>query len=243
MDKSVDGFWQRIQRVALPPHCLLCGSAGAARDLCAPCTADLIPNRICCPRCALPLTSSAPLCGECLLRAPPFAAAFAPFVYGHPLDLLLTRLKFGRNLAAGRVLSELWLDTFADAPAARPDLLIAVPLHPARLRERGYNQALELAKPLANALRIPLAEHLLSRTRATPAQANLDAITRRQNLRGAFVFDADALPDTKLSTLHVALVDDVMTTGATLRECARLLLRSGVGRVDAWAFARAPRRR
>ena len=243
MDESVDGLWQRIQRVALPPHCLLCGANGAARDLCAACAADLIRNRICCPRCALPLTSPAPLCGECLLRAPPFEATFAPFAYAHPLDLLLTRLKFGRNLAAGRVLSELWLEAFEDAPPPRPDLLIAVPLHPSRLRERGYNQALELAKPLARALRIPLAENLLSRTRATPAQANLDAVTRRQNLRGAFEFDSRALPDRKLSTLHVALVDDVMTTGATLRECARLLRRAGVGRVDAWAFARAPKSR
>jgi len=243
MDKSVDGLWQRIQRVALPPHCLLCGADGALRDLCAACAADLIRNPICCPRCALPLSVSAPLCGECLLREPPFAAAFAPFMYSHPLDLLLTRLKFGRSLAAGRVLSELWLDAFAETTPARPDLLIAVPLHPSRLRERGYNQALELAKPLARALQIPLEEKLLSRTRATPAQANLDAATRRQNLRGAFVFDARTLYEHKLSALHVALVDDVMTTGATLRECARLLRRAGVGRVDVWAFARAPKSR
>ena len=226
----------------LPPHCLLCGSdGGTARDLCPPCAADLERNRIACPRCALPLQTAAPLCGECLQREPPFDAAFAPFLYGHPLDLLVGKLKFGRSLAAGRVLAELWFDAVVAAAPARPDLLVPVPLHASRLRERGYNQALELARPLARALRIALDEKVLSRVKATAAQSNLDAKTRRQNLRGAFRFNAAALPEPMLA--HVALVDDVMTTGTTLRECARVLKRAGVARVDVWALARAPRLR
>jgi ComF family protein len=238
----VDGLWGRLQRVVLPPHCLLCGSdGGAARDLCLACAADLERNRIACPRCALPLQAAAPLCGECLQREPPFDAAFAPFIYGHPLDLLVGKLKFGRSLAAGRVLAELWLDAVAEAAPARPDLFIPVPLHASRLRERGYNQALELAKPLARSLRVALDERVLSRVKATAAQSNLDAKTRRQNLRGAFAFNAAALPEAKMA--HVALVDDVMTTGTTLRECARVLKRAGVARVDVWALARAPRLR
>jgi ComF family protein len=189
------------------------------------------------------LPAPAPLCGECLQREPPFDAAFAPFVYGHPLDLLVTKLKFGRSLAAGRVLSELWLEAMAEALPTRPDLLVPVPLHPSRLRERGYNQALELTRPLARALRIPLADTLLSRTKATAAQANLDAKARRKNLRGAFAFDGAALNGTRPAKLHVALIDDVMTTGTTLRECARVLKRAGVARVDIWALARAPKSR
>ena len=141
----------------------------------------------------------------------------------HPLDLLMTRLKFGRSLAAGRVLSELWIDAIAATAPALPTLFVPVPLHASRLRERGYNQALELLRPLARSLRIPLAESLLARTRATPAQANLDAVARRQNLRGAFEFHAPALRGIAPGAAHVALVDDVMTTGATLRECARVL--------------------
>jgi ComF family protein len=244
MVKSVDGFWPRLQRAVLPPHCLLCGGGGEhGRDLCSACAADLVRNQTCCPRCALPLQAQAPLCGECLQRPPPFAAAFAPFVYAHPLDLLMTRLKFGRSLAAGRVLSELWTEASAAFCPPLPALFVPVPLHRSRLRERGYNQALELIRPLARARGIPVAESLLSRTRATPAQANLDAVTRRQNLRGAFEFHASALGGTAPGGAHVALVDDVMTTGATLRECARVLRRAGIGRIDVWALARAPRRR
>lgn len=238
--KSVDGIWRGAQRLVLPAHCLLCAQDGAGdRDLCAGCARDLVRNDISCPLCALPLPAPAPACGECLRRAPPFAAAFAAFVYAHPLDLLVAKLKFGRSLAAGRVLSELWLDAIVSRDIARPDLLVPVPLHPSRLRERGYNQALELARPLAQALRIPLAEKLLSRTKPTAAQTNLDAKARRKNLRGAFALDAAAAALAG-TPAHVALIDDVMTTGATLRECARVLERAGVARVDAWVLARAP---
>jgi ComF family protein len=240
--KSVDGLWPRLQRAVLPLHCLLCGGDGAQRrDLCSACAADLLRNQCCCPRCALPLQTPAPLCGECLQRPPPFDAAFAPFVYAHPLDLLMTRLKFGHNLAAGRVLSELWIEAIATFAPAQPALFVPVPLHASRLRERGYNQALELIRPVARVLRVPLAEAMLSRTRATPAQVNLDAATRRRNLRGAFDADASALGAIAGECAHIALVDDVMTTGTTLRECARVLRRAGAGRIDVWALARAPR--
>jgi ComF family protein len=234
----VDGA-RHLQFALLPPYCLLCGQAGSEqRDLCAACAADLARNRVCCPRCALPLDAPAPLCGECLQREPPFAAAFAPFVYASPLDQLIMRLKFGRSLAAGRVLSELWFDELRSMPPVLPEVLIPVPLHPARLRERGYNQALELARPLAKLLGIALHDDVLARTRPTPAQSNLDAIERRQNLRDAFSVASGATLPT-----HVAVIDDVMTTGATLHECARTLLRAGVARVDAWALARAPKPR
>jgi ComF family protein len=234
----VDG-WQRLQFALLPPLCLLCGARGAdQRDLCAACAADLVRNSVCCPRCALPLAVPSLLCGECLQREPPFTAALAPFVYAAPLDQLVTNLKFGRSLAAGRVLSELWIDTLRAAPPPLPQVLIPVPLHPQRLRERGYNQALELAHPLAQTFAIELRDDLLVRTRATTAQSNLEAPERQRNLRGAF-----ALADGVAVPAHVAIIDDVMTTGATLRECARTLLHAGVARVDVWALARAPKSR
>jgi len=234
----VDG-WQRLQWALLPPQCLLCGQrSDSARDLCDRCAADLIRNEVCCPRCALPLAAPAPLCGECLERAPSFASAYAPFTYAPPLDQLMMRFKFGRSLAAGRVLSELWGDAMQASPPLRPDALLPVPLHASRLRERGYNQALELARPLAREFGISLRSDLLVRSRATSTQSNLDAADRRRNLRGAFaIVDNVALP------AHVAVVDDVMTTGTTLRECAKTLQRAGVERVDVWALARAPKRR
>jgi ComF family protein len=234
----VDG-WQSLQFALLPPHCLLCDQHGSGqRDLCAACAADLVRNRVCCPRCALPLSTSAPLCGECLQREPPFGIAAVPFVYAAPLDQLVTRLKFAGSLAAGRVLSELWIEALRVAPPPLPQALMPVPLHAQRLRERGYNQALELARPLAQTLAIALHENVLVRTRATAAQSNLDAPERQRNLRGAFAVVAGAaLP------AHVAIIDDVMTTGATLRECARTLLHAGAARVDVWALARAPKSR
>jgi len=234
----VDG-WRHLQFAVLPPHCLLCGQVGSGeRDLCAACAADLLRNVVCCPRCALPLATPAPLCGECLQREPPFTTASVPFVYAAPLDQLVTHLKFGRSLAAGRVLAELWINALTVAPPPLPAALIPVPLHAQRLRERGYNQALELARPLAKTFAIALRDDVLVRTRATAAQSNLDAPERQRNLRGAFAaVDAAPVP------AHVAVIDDVMTTGATLRECARVLLGAGAARVDVWALARAPKSR
>ena len=229
--------WCDLHRFVLPLRCLLCGAAGANDlDLCADCAAELPRNRSCCARCALPLAAPAALCGECQQHTPLWDAAWAPFRYGWPLDRLESRYKFGKDLAAGRVLSALWARE--PRPIELPSLLLTVPLHRSRLRRRGYNQALELARPLAHELGVPLRHDALRRIRHTAAQTELDAVGRRRNVRGAFaVREAVTLP------AHVAILDDVMTTGATLAECARVLKRSGVARVDVWALARAPRGR
>lgn len=224
----------RLHAWLLPWRCLLCGDTGAnGLDLCAACAAELPGNTSCCARCALPLPSPAALCGVCQRKPPPWDAAWAPFRYGWPLDRLEARYKFGRDLAAGRTLARLWQRM--PPVVTRPALILPVPLHRARLRQRGYNQALELARPLGRALDIPVRHDLLLRARATAAQTELDAAARRRNVRGAFVLREGAtLPP------HVALLDDVMTTGATLAECARVLRRAGVRQVQVWALARAP---
>ncbi|MFZ1392835.1 MAG: ComF family protein [Dokdonella sp.] len=223
----------------LPPRCLLCGADGVhGRDLCAGCLADLPVNTCCCARCALPLEHPAARCGICLKREPPFTAAWAPFRYAHPLDLLEARFKFHRDLAAGRLLANLMIEAAKEQLSGpMPGLLLCVPVHRDRLRERGYNQALELARPLAKALDIPLDADALIRLRHTSAQTGLDAKARRRNLHEAFAVRTD----TQLPA-HIAILDDVMTTGTTLRECARVLLRTGVERIDVWALARAPAR-
>lgn len=225
---------RRLYAWLLPWRCLLCRDAGVAGlDLCGPCAAELPRNISCCARCALPLPSPAALCGVCQRRAPPWDSAWAPFRYGWPLDRLEARYKFGRELAAGRTLAALW--QAASPPATLPGLIVPVPLHRTRLRQRGYNQALELARPLGRTLAVPVRHDLLLRPRATVAQTELDAPARRRNVRGAFALrEGVQLPP------HVALLDDVMTTGATLAECARVLKRAGVARVDVWALARAP---
>lgn len=233
MRLKVDGWLGRVEFAVLPPACLLCGAAaGLRRDLCAPCAADLVRNDRACIACAIPLAAGT-RCGRCARRPPAHAKAWVPFVYGAPIDQLLTRLKFRGDLAAGRVLAGIALAR-RPVDAALPDAIVPVPLHDSRLAERGYNQALELARPWALALHLPLLTDLVVRTRATPPQTGLSALARRRNLR-------NALRVTTTPPRHVAIVDDVMTTGTTLNETARALRRAGCEIVEAWAVARAPR--
>lgn len=234
------------------PGCLVCGEHGVAgRDLCPACDAALPRIRVACATCGLPLRAPAadagtgapqivesgnPRCDACRRSPPPLMHVVAPFLYAPPLDRWVPRFKFHHDLAAGRLLSQIMLAACAAAP--RPDALVPVPLHRSRLRSRGYDQALELAKPLAHGLALPLRADLLARTRKTTAQSLLHATERHGNLRGAFAIS----PASSSRTLpaHVALIDDVMTTGATLHAAAHALLDAGITRVDAWACARTP---
>jgi ComF family protein len=236
MDK-VDSGLRRLSFGLLPGRCVLCAQAtGSCQDICAACMAELPWNTQRCARCALPLARTEPACGRCLRTAPEFTSAHCAFRYEWPLDGLVTRLKFAADLAAGRVLAELLTqslrDTGCDLPAV--DLIIPVPLHAQRLRERGFNQAQELAGLIARRLAIPLAVEGLQRTRATAQQSGLSALRRRRNVRDAFNVQAT------VQDLHVAVIDDVVTTAATARECARDLRRAGAASVQIWAVARAP---
>lgn len=231
MRKLVDGIGLGLW----PARCLVCDGAcvgqPSGRDLCAQCEFDLPWNRSACARCAIPLPLPAAACGACLRKPPPLAATHAVFIYAAPLDRLLPRLKFHDGLPVARLLADLMRESFQ--AAERPQALVPVPLHVQRLRERGFDQALELARPLARALDLPLRQDLLQRRKATAPQSRLDATQRRANLRGAFA----AMPSPSMPT-HVALFDDVMTTGSTLHAAASALLRAGVQRVDAWVCAR-----
>ncbi|WP_250065311.1 ComF family protein [Stenotrophomonas mori] len=223
-----------LSDLLFPPRCLVCAEPGQPRrDLCRACAAGLPVAARACIHCGLPLPASevpGGCCGGCRSRRSPLTEVHAGFLYAAPVDGLLRRFKFHRDLAAGRLLTQLMAGRLASVP--RPQALVAVPLHRPRLRQRGYDQALELARPLARRFRLPLATGL-RRLHATAAQSVLDAPARRRNLRGAFVACGRLPP-------HVALVDDVMTTGATLEAAARALRRAGVQRVDAWVCARAP---
>lgn len=240
--RKVDSRWRRLRdwfdlRV-IAPRCLVCDEPGwAGRDLCQACQQALCWNRCACRRCGLPLPAPAEACGECLRRPPAFLQTETPLVYGFPVDHLLPRFKFHGDLAAGRALAELFLAALPARPAGDwPQALVPVPLHPDRLRQRGYDQALELAKALATGLGLPLCADGLRRCRSTGAQTERGAAARRRNVRGAFAPGRGALP------ARVALVDDVITTGATATECARVLRSAGVATVELWAMARAPKR-
>jgi len=230
---SLARAWRKFGRVLLAPRCLVCAEPGIdGLDLCRWCRADLPWNSPACPRCALPLEAGAD-CTRCLAEAPPFARAHAAFRYEFPVDRLLPRFKFHDDLAAGALLATL-LQWSLD-PAEHPQALLPVPLHRSRLRARGYDQALELAKSLSRETGLPLLASRLRRVRRTQAQTELGASARRRNVAGAF-----ALATGPPLPAHVALVDDVLTTGATAGECAHLLLDAGVERVDLWTVASAP---
>jgi len=221
-----------------PPTCVLCGASGCGGlDLCAGCLADLPTDSRSCSRCALPLPaegSPAALCGACQRRPPPFAVCHAAFRYEDPLPALVGGAKFRARLNLLRLLGQCSAITLRERNAQIPELLLPVPLHRSRLRERGYNQAQEVARILGRAFAIPVDARSCVRIRATVPQTGLEQKERRRNLRGAFrVLNP-------LDGVHVAIVDDVVTTGSTVSELARVLLKSGAGRVDVWAVARTP---
>lgn len=218
----------------LPSRCLMCAAPGlGGLDLCLACRREMPWNANACLRCGLPKQQDEyPQCGACRLQPPPYARVQSPFLYSYPVDRLLPRFKFHGDLAAGALLATLML--WAIDPADRPEALVPVPLHRSRLRTRGYDQALELARALTRAGAPPVHAGILRRARATQAQSRLGAGARRANIRNAF----ELVPGARIPA-HVALVDDVMTTGATAAECTRLLLAGGAQRVQVWTIARA----
>jgi ComF family protein len=230
----------------LPSSCALCG-AGSADGLCPGCRQQFLGQQHQrCRQCASALegvvTDHAQLCGACLAQPPAFDATIVAADYAAPLDQLVLALKFGRRLALAPLCGELLRDALlAQAePAPLPTLLTAVPLGNQRLAERGFNQALEIAKPLARALGIPLVPHLVARVRETRAQARLHPDQRQRNIRHGFVVRPPALEQVRGQ--HVGVVDDVITTGATLSELAATLKRFGAARVTNLVFARTPHR-
>lgn len=224
--------WRKnFQDCLLPCHCRLCETPDPSdRGLCDDCLADLPRVTAACTRCAGSVAVAGPLCGRCQQRPPPFDRCVALFRYAAPLDGLLLQLKFGRAVHLARTFATLFAERLRDEP--RPDAILPVPLHPARQRERGFNQAIEIARPLARQLGCRLDLDTCTRARATPPQTRLSAGARRRNLRGAFGL-------TRPPAGHIALLDDVMTTGSTLNEISALLRDGGTQRIEVWICARA----
>lgn len=219
---------------ALPQSCVLCTAPSGAALVCDACEDALPRVAAACPRCALPSREGA-TCAACLAAPPPFDAAVAAWIYAWPADRLLQALKYGGRLA----LAEPFAHALARAcrhrrgavPAAWPDVLVPVPLTPARQRSRGFNQAQEIARHLGAGLALPVVR-ALARVRDTPPQATLGVPERRASVHGAFAADRC------VAGASVAIVDDVMTTGATLAAAAEALRAAGARRIEAWAVAR-----
>lgn len=224
-----------IVQVLLAKNCLLCG-AKSRNDFCNPCR-DSLPYlaRNHCVVCALPV-KEARICGACLANPPAFDRTVAVLEYTFPVDGLLQGLKYRTNLAMARVLADLLIAHIDSVDSiGRPDFIVPMPLHPGRLRERGFNQALEIARRVSKKTGIALLSDACQRIRNTPSQTGLPWKEREQNIRGAFTCEA------KLEGKHVAMLDDVMTTGATLNELAKVLCKHGATHVSGWVVARTLR--
>lgn len=219
--------------------CIGCLAAAPANGLCPACIASLPVNSSPCKRCGLPLPDitthkSSAFCGPCVASPPAFDQVIAPWVYGFPVNAAVSRFKYSSQRALGRPFAVALADTIRKRGAPLPEALIPVPMHPGKLRKRGFNQAEEIAIWLSEQLDVPVLEGGLERTRRSDAQSGLNRKRRLTNLKGAFAANMP-VPD------HVALVDDVMTTGATVEELSRLLRRQGAKRIDVWVIARTPR--
>lgn len=215
----------------LPVRCDYCGSKGAT--VCVACARDLPWNRCACRLCALPLNTPG-TCTTCLESSPPFDVAFAAFQLDAPVQSQIHALKYHAQFRHAQVLGTLMAQRLAARSEPLPALLIPVPLHATRLRRRGYNQSQEFGRVLAPMLNLRLDATVARRVRATEDQIGKSAAERRRNLKGAFAITRP------LAGLHVALLDDVMTTGATLSELARVCRKAGAAKIEAWAVCRAP---
>jgi len=217
-----------VRRSLLGQDCLLCGAASADALLCDGCNADLPWLGEACPQCAGPSTGAA-LCGACLTRPPQFDLTVAVWQYEFPVDRLVRALKYGKRLA----LAEMFGEALArQVGSRRVDAVVPMPLAPRRLAERGFNQALEIARWVASRAGARLAPSCVERVRDTVPQTDLPHDARAANVRGVFACAA------VLAGQTLAVVDDVMTTGATVEELARTLKRAGASRVENWVVAR-----
>jgi ComF family protein len=231
-------YVKKIYRWLLPYICILCGHPSSReQDLCAACLNDLPKIKTGCKRCAVPLPAAATLltCGHCLQKPPPFDAAHILYLYEPPVTRLILELKFRQALVHARILGELlaWqIQQYGYKTTPLPDMIIPIPLHAERLKERGFNQALEIARPMSKILELPIRTDLCQRNKLTAPQATLPAGQRRQNVKQAFAVSG------RLDQRHIAVVDDVITTGNTITEFCQALKNHGAAKVDVWCCAR-----
>jgi len=216
-------------------ECLLCDETftpDLSAHICNACCHDLPTFRQVCGQCGINITSSTYKCGPCLTRPPEYDRVVAPFAYAEPIRQLIAHFKFQRQLAIGNVFTEPLISKLNQSPI-KVQAIVAVPLHSSRLRQRGFNQALELARPLAKAFKLPLLINEVERRMHTEEQSSLSGRQRRANLKNAFALIKP------VNYESIAIVDDVMTTGSTVDELSKLLKKNGVKYIEIWCVARA----
>lgn len=242
----INGLTTRAQQ-----NCALCGQnfkTHIPSRFCPDCNQDLPKISPACCQCGINLPTAAavdpdqgsssssdtigPRCGPCLTEPPAYDRVISTFAYAEPIKQLIAHFKYQRQLAVGAMLAELLSADVLSSPR-QIEAILPVPLHPSRLRQRGFNQALELARPLARALRLPLLRSSIHRQKNTLEQSSLSSTQRRTNLNKAFVLEKE------IPYRSIAIVDDVMTTGSTVEELSSLLKQNGVEYVEVWCVARA----
>lgn len=233
----VYSWLNNIQYRLLPGRCILCrGDSGRNMDICPPCEQTLCASWPHCRHCGLPGPTDTAFCGHCSTREQSFNCCIALAPYRQPLDGLITDFKYRRRLSSGVVLAQLLAQRLRNhyLHDSWPGALLPVPLHWRRQWRRGFNQAHFLAAALARELQLPLQANALQRGRHTPSQQGMNRKQRQKNLRGAFTLECAP------AARHIALVDDVVTTGTTAGLISELLLDGGATRVDIWCLGRTP---
>lgn len=216
----------------MPIPCRLCGSMSQHQAICSSCVHDLPLLGVACPRCALPM-NSAHICGQCLQLPPEQDLSFSLFRYHDPISRLIADFKYHDKLYLSELFAQLMVEKLNQRRL--PELLIPIPLHANRIRQRGYNQSFELAKALSRELGIPSSNDYLIRYIDTKSQSSIPFKARKNNIQHAF-----KLIQAKVPT-HIALIDDVLTTGHTANAAAKLLRKAGATRIEVWTIARTIR--
>ncbi len=226
--------------ILYPYRCLLCDASGGLLDgiaICQHCAVDIVENHLPCMHCGVPLkgVTEQSICGQCLSKPPSYQRLWSPFIYSQPLEWMIQQLKFNDKLAFGPVLSMLMMQKLFcwHDDTGWPEVIIPMPLHSARLRQRGFNQSELLIRPVAEALNIKIDSTCCQRVRNTQHQTGKNARQRKQNIKGAFRFQ------NKQAYRHVVIFDDVVTTTSSVSELTKTLLSGQVERVDVWCLARA----
>lgn len=223
-----------VQNILFPPTCILCHNSGiTGKDICQLCLEQLPKNDNYCYQCGNNLTQQShnKRCGTCAKNPPLYQRTYAPFLYQGAISSLITDLKFRHHYKNARLLGTLLADTL-QKNSKLPDCIIPVPLHKNRYRERGFNQSIEIAKIVAQRLNVSLELNACIRHRDTPHQVGLSAQQREVNILDAFSITKS------FHYQHVAIVDDVMTKGATVNEMAKVLTQAGVMTIEVWVCAR-----
>jgi ComF family protein len=235
-----------ISNHLLPSQCLLCACTLHGELLCSGCMGDLpeLRKTNTCKQCSLSLSTLDQLCGHCLRQPPAFSRSLILFAYQYPLNSLIHKFKYRRHLASGKLLGGLLAQHIKQYEQntgwQTPDLLIATPMHWTRRWQRGFNQAEILTQYIADELKLPIANHFITRTQRTSSQKELSRLERQKNLRKAF--EISNKHQCQLVGKKIALIDDVVTTTATMRELSQLLKKAGAVDVQVWALARTMER-